>query len=115
MAFCSSVIPSLMNDFFQDSKLDTSSILSETTLMWLTTPPAGAAGAADKAAAPAAPAGGVVSHIKVVSDKIEDVSSFESWKKSFIKDGMTDEQKAMAIWTTVVKFRHQDSPPYECL
>jgi hypothetical protein len=71
--------------------------------------------AADKAVAPAAPAGGVVSHIKIVSDKIEDVSSFDAWKKSFIKDGMTDEQKAMAIWTTVVKFRHQDSPPNEFL
>src|SRR5207248_7653942 len=57
----------------------------------------------------------VVSFIKVLSDKIEDVSSMEAWKKSFIKDGMTDEQKAMAVWTTVVKFRQQDTPPDEFL
>ena len=58
---------------------------------------------------------GVVSFVKVVSDKIEDVSSLEAWKKSFIKDGMTDEQKALAVWTTVVKFRHQTPPPNEFL
>src|SRR5579862_2553899 len=58
---------------------------------------------------------GIVSHIKVLSDKVEDVSSMEAWKKSFIKDGMTDEQKALAVWTTVVKFRHQDIPPIEFL
>jgi len=48
-------------------------------------------------------------------DRVEDVSSLEAWKKSFIKDGMTDEQKAIAIWTTVVKFRQQASPPNEFL
>jgi len=58
---------------------------------------------------------GVVSHIKVLSDKVEDVSSMEAWKASFIKDGMTDEQKALAVWTTVCKFRHQDAPPIEYL
>ena len=30
---------------------------------------------------------GVVSHVKVLSDKVADVSSLEAWKKSFIKDG----------------------------
>ncbi len=30
---------------------------------------------------------GVVSHIKVLSDKVEDVSSLEAWKASFIKPG----------------------------
>src|SRR5271154_2724039 len=58
---------------------------------------------------------GVVSHVLVLSDKVEDVSSMEAWKKSFIKEGMTDEQKALAIWRTVVKFRHQDAPPKEFL
>ena len=56
---------------------------------------------------------GVVSHVKVVSDKVEDVSSLEAWKKSFLKEGMSDEKKALAIWETVVKFRHQDPPPQE--
>jgi hypothetical protein len=58
---------------------------------------------------------GVVSHIKVLSDKVPDVSSMEAWKKSFIKDGMTDEQKAMTIWENVYRFRHQDAPPNEYL
>ncbi|MBE7465739.1 MAG: hypothetical protein HS116_19875 [Planctomycetes bacterium] len=61
----------------------------------------------------AAPA--VVSHVKVVSDKVEDVSSFEAWKQAVIKDGMTDEQKALAVWEAVVKFRHHDSSPREYL
>ncbi|MBI3828476.1 MAG: hypothetical protein HY291_03110 [Planctomycetes bacterium] len=64
-------------------------------------------------AAAAEPA--VVSNVKVVSDKVEDVSSFEAWKKSVLKDGMTDEQKALAIWETAVKFRHHDSGPDECV
>jgi hypothetical protein len=58
---------------------------------------------------------GVVSHIKVVSDKVEDVSSLDAWKASFIKPGMTDEEKMLAVWQTVVKFRHQESPPREFL
>jgi len=60
-------------------------------------------------------AAGVVSHVKVVSDKVEDVSSLEAWKNSFIKPGMTEQQKAIAIWTTVCKFRHQTAPPDEFL
>jgi hypothetical protein len=70
---------------------------------------AASAVAADSAAKPP----GVTSHIKVLSNHIEDVSSMEAWKRSFIKDGMSDEEKAMAIWTSVVKFRHQDNPPNE--
>ncbi|MCS6860508.1 MAG: hypothetical protein NZT92_09335, partial [Abditibacteriales bacterium] len=58
---------------------------------------------------------GVVSHIKVLSDKVEDVSSLEAWKQAFIKPGMTDEQKALAVWESVVRFRHQDAPPNEFL
>src|SRR3954466_1014132 len=58
---------------------------------------------------------GVVSHVKVLSDKVEDVSSLEAWKKSFIKPGMTDQEKAVAVWKSVVMFRHQDSPPNEFL
>ncbi|HYG77653.1 MAG TPA: hypothetical protein VEK08_21790 [Planctomycetota bacterium] len=56
---------------------------------------------------------GVVSNIKVLSDKVEDVSSFEAWKKAVIKEGMSDEQKALAAWETVVKFRHHDANPQE--
>jgi hypothetical protein len=40
---------------------------------------------------------GVVCNIKVVSDKVPDVSSLEAWRRSFIKPGMSDEEKALAI------------------
>ena len=60
-------------------------------------------------------AAGVVCNIKVLSDKVADVSSLEAWKKSYIKEGMTDEQKALAIWKSVVAHQHQESPPYEDL
>ncbi len=58
---------------------------------------------------------GVVCHIKVTSDKVPDVSSLEAWQQAFIKFGMSDEEKALAIWRSVVMFRHQDSPPMEFL
>ncbi len=56
-----------------------------------------------------------VCHVLVTSDKVEDVSSLEAWRKSFITEGMSDEQKGIAIWTSVVKFRHQEPPPVEFL
>ena len=56
---------------------------------------------------------GIVSHVKVLSDKAEDVSSLEAWKKTYIKDGMSDQDKAIAIWQSTVKYRHQTTPPDE--
>jgi hypothetical protein len=56
---------------------------------------------------------GVVSHVKVLSDKVEDVSSPAAWKRSYIRDGMSDQEKTLAIWRTVVKYRHQTDPPNE--
>ena len=61
------------------------------------------------------PQPGIVSHVLVLSDKSEDVSSPQAWKKTYIKDGMTDQEKVIAIWKTVVKYRHQDAPPKEGL
>jgi hypothetical protein len=58
---------------------------------------------------------GVVSRINVVSDKVPDVSSMDAWKKSFIKEGMSDAEKALAVWRSTVMFQHQDAPPYEHL
>src|SRR3954470_1877339 len=58
---------------------------------------------------------GVVCHVKVLSDKVPDVSSLDAWKRSFLRDGMTDRDKALAAWRTVVMFQHQDSPPSEHL
>ena len=50
---------------------------------------------------------GVVSHVSVLSDKVEDVSSLDAWKRSFIKDGMTDQQKATAIWAGVPRYERK--------
>jgi hypothetical protein len=56
---------------------------------------------------------GVVSHISVVSDKVQDVSSIEAWKASFIKPGMSEKEKAVAVWKSMVMFRQQSNPPTE--
>ncbi|MCW8131147.1 MAG: hypothetical protein KIS92_12430 [Planctomycetota bacterium] len=58
---------------------------------------------------------GVVSYVKVLSDKVPDVSSLEAWKKSFIKDGMSGQDKAVAIWKSIATFQHQEVPPEEHL
>ena len=66
-------------------------------------------------AQPAAGTPGIVSHLLVLSDKSEDVSSPEAWAKTYIKPGMSDQEKALAIWKTVVRYRHQTNPPNEFL
>lgn len=58
---------------------------------------------------------GVVCNVKVVSDKVKDVSSIEAWKKSYISDSMTPQEKAIAVWTSMVSHQHQESPPSEYL
>jgi hypothetical protein len=63
----------------------------------------------------ASPPVGVVSHVKVLSDKVPDVSSMEAWKKSFIREGMSDRDKALAAFKTKVMFAYQDAPPREYL
>jgi RNA polymerase sigma factor (sigma-70 family) len=74
----------------------------------------------DAATPPAAPSPddvgvGVVSYVKVLSDKVPDVSSLEQWKKSYIKDGMSDEEKARVVWKSVWTYQYQDGPPCELL
>ena len=58
---------------------------------------------------------GIVSYVKVVSDKVPDVSSLEAWKKSFIADNMSDQDKALAVWKSNCMFVYQDTPPIEGL
>lgn len=58
---------------------------------------------------------GIVCHVKVVSDKVPDMTNLETWKKAFIREGMTDAEKAMTVWKTVRTFQHQDAPPNEFL
>ncbi|MGB2823611.1 MAG: hypothetical protein WBF17_21705 [Phycisphaerae bacterium] len=58
---------------------------------------------------------GIVSHVKVLSDNVPDVSSLAAWKKSFIRDGVSDRDKALAVWKSNVMFVYQDPPPIEFL
>src|SRR6266542_57461 len=58
---------------------------------------------------------GVVSLVNVPPDRVADVSSLEAWQRSFIQDGMSDADKAQAIWRSVVAFRHQAEPPRELI
>jgi hypothetical protein len=62
---------------------------------------------------PATP--GVVSNVKVLSDKVLDISSLEAWKKSYIKDGMSDKDKALAIFNSQITYQMADAPPFEYL
>ena len=61
----------------------------------------------------AADAPAIVSNIKVVSDKVEDVSSIEALEKSIFKEGMSEQDKAVALFYAIVKFRHYDPAPME--
>ena len=58
---------------------------------------------------------GIVCHVKVTSDRVPDMTNLETWKKAYLKEGMSDEQKAMAVWKTVRTFQHQEAPPLEFL
>ncbi|HUU43218.1 MAG TPA: hypothetical protein VMX57_05530, partial [Planctomycetota bacterium] len=58
---------------------------------------------------------GVVSNVKVISDRIADVSSLEAWKQATLSEGMTDREKGIAIWRSVMQYQHQNAPPKEFL
>jgi hypothetical protein len=60
-------------------------------------------------------AGGRVNNLKVLSDKIDDVTTVENILKSFTNAKMTDAERAKALWTAAVKYRHQSAPPDEQL
>jgi hypothetical protein len=66
-----------------------------------------------RGAEPAAP--GTVCHVKVVSDKVADVSSLEAWKNSFIDGAKTNQDKGIGIWRSVITFHYQDGGPDELL
>ena len=59
--------------------------------------------------------GGRVNGLKVLSDKVDDVTTVEQIVKSFVKPGMTDQQRAEALWRAAVKYRHQQVPANEYL
>jgi hypothetical protein len=58
---------------------------------------------------------GVVSHLNLLSNHSEDISTLEAWKNTYIKDGMSEQEKAIAIFNTIVRYRHQANPPREFL
>ncbi|HUW56110.1 MAG TPA: hypothetical protein VMZ92_05705 [Planctomycetota bacterium] len=57
----------------------------------------------------------VVSNVKILSTGVPDVSSLEAWKNSCISPGMSDKEKGIAIWRSVVQHQQQNSPPKEFL
>jgi hypothetical protein len=57
--------------------------------------------------------GARVNNLKVLSDKVDDVTTAENIVKSFAKPGMSDAERAKALWRASVKYRHQTSPPNE--
>jgi hypothetical protein len=63
----------------------------------------------------AAGAPGRLNNLKVLSDKIDDVTTVEGILRSFVRPGMSDEERSRAIWTAIVKYRHQTIPPNEFL
>ena len=69
-------------------------------------------------ASAAEPAGGkatTVCNIKVLSDKVLDVSTLDAWRKAYIDGKKTDQEKAIAIWQSVITHQYQDAPPAEYL
>lgn len=56
-----------------------------------------------------------VNNLKVLSDKVDDVTTAENIVKSFAKPGMSDAERAKALWTASVRYRHQTEPPNEQL
>jgi hypothetical protein len=71
---------------------------------------------APAAAAQDPPATGArLNNLKVLSDKIDDVTTAENILKSFVKPNMSDAERAKALWTAAVKYRHQTAPPDEQL
>ena len=65
------------------------------------------------AAAPAQEKPAVVCNVKVLSDKVPDVSSLEAWKATTFKPGMTEQERAIAVWNSVVAFTFDTTPPKE--
>src|SRR5262249_44365815 len=56
-----------------------------------------------------------LNNLKVLSDKIDDVTTVENILKSFVKPNVSAAEGARALWTAAVKYRHQTAPPDEQL
>jgi len=54
-------------------------------------------------------------NLKVLSNHIDDITTVDNIRRSFTKPGMSDAERAQALWTAAVKYRHQTNPPDEHL
>jgi hypothetical protein len=59
--------------------------------------------------------GGRINQLKVLSDNVDDVTTIENIVKSFAKPGMSDQDRAKGLWTSVIKYRHKTALPNEHL
>src|SRR5262245_35440810 len=59
--------------------------------------------------------GGRVNQLKVLSDKIDDVTTVENIVKSFAKPGTSEQERAKGLWKAIIRYRHQTAPPNEHL
>jgi hypothetical protein len=64
---------------------------------------------------PQSTAGARVDGLKVLSSRVDDVTTVENILRSFVRPGMSDQERAQALWTAAVKYRHQAPPPNEYL
>jgi hypothetical protein len=80
--------------------------------LWLI---AGPAALAQEHTVPTTSAGGRINQLKVLSDRIDDVTTVENIVRSFARPGMSDAKRAEALWRAVAKYRHQAPPPSEFL
>ena len=56
-----------------------------------------------------------MNQLKVLSDKIDDVTTVENIVKSFAKPGMSEQERAKGLWKAIIRYRHQTTPPNEQL
>lgn len=56
---------------------------------------------------------GVVSHVKVLSEHVEDVSSLEAWERSFMHGLSSEETRGLMVWHSMVKFVFNGFPALE--
>jgi hypothetical protein len=61
------------------------------------------------------PAPARVNNLKVLSSQNDDVTTIDNIVASFARPGMTDQERARALWTAAIKYRHQAPPPDEGL
>lgn len=59
--------------------------------------------------------GGRVNNLKVLSNRIDDVTTVENIFASFTKEGMIAADRSKALWKAAIRYRHQTQPPNEYL